>query len=778
MPSQSPLRSSWWYSFEMKISAGEHIHLIGIGGSGLSAIARLLLQRGIAVSGSDRQASEATALLAREGAQIRIGHAANHVNGATLVVRSSAVSDENIEVQAALQRGLPVLKRADLLPRLLNEKTVVAVAGTHGKTTTTAMAAWVLTKLGQDPSFLIGGTAANLGTNAHSGEGRLFVIEADEYDRMFLALRPAIAVVTNIDYDHPDCFPTEADFVGAFQDFLAGLPGDGLLLAWGDEPRLRQLAAGRQAAGSRVRFYGFSEPNDLRAVDLEAVPRSGFKFDLLSGHDKPIHLSLQVPGRHNVLNAMAVMGICREAGLDLTQAAEALREYRGTARRFEVRGEADGTLVIDDYAHHPTEVRATLAAARERYPAKSIWAVWQPHTYSRLTALGSEFRSAFDQADHLIVTEVYAAREQAPAGFSTARFVRGMVHPSVVFLADLASVREFLMAKMPPETVLLVLSAGDANWIAQEVLAASAVKELVGKFPALLIDEPLARYSAARIGGPADALLLVENADDLVQAAEIIWRAGQTFTVLGGGSNVLILDGGVRGIVVINKSRGWKFEIGESPSVWAESGANLGLLSRLAAIRKLSGLEWAAGIPGSLGGAVVGNAGAQDGEIAGSLIWVDVVTPEGRFRWPADHLAYSYRSSRIKRTAQPVVVLGAGLRLQHGDSELIKDKMERFLDQRKATQPAGASMGSMFKNPPGDYAGRLIDAAGLKGLRVGAAEISSLHANFFINQGDARAEDVLVLIERARAAVAEKFGIELELEVELLGDRKAAAASK
>ncbi len=278
----------------------------------------------------------------------------------------------------------------------------------------------------------------------------------------------------------------------------------------------------------------------------------------------------------------------------------------------------------------------------------------------------------------------------------------------------------------------------------------------------------LASHTAARIGGEADALLTVTSAEELAEAAVFLWNAHLPFLVLGGGSNMLVSDAGVRGVVVLNKARAFHFD-GEG--VWAESGANFGALARQAASRSLTGLEWAGGVPGTVGGAVVGNAGAHDGNMAGNLVWADVLLRGGeRERWPAARLGYAYRSSIFKQEPGLALVLAAQLKLEPGSPKLIGEKTEHFLAHRKRTQPPGASMGSMFKNPESDYAGRLIDAAGLKGLQVGAAGISPLHANFFINHGGASAKDVFELIERARAEVAQQFDVTLELEVELAGE--------
>lgn len=299
----------------------------------------------------------------------------------------------------------------------------------------------------------------------------------------------------------------------------------------------------------------------------------------------------------------------------------------------------------------------------------------------------------------------------------------------------------------------------------------SALPSLQTAFPGRVqLDVPLARYTAALVGGPADALLEVKSAEELATAVDILWAEGLPFTLLGGGSNVLVSDAGVRGVVLLNRAKKVQFDL-ENATVWAESGANFGAIARQAATKSLSGLEWAAGIPGTVGGGVLGNAGAHDTDMAHSLIEAQILTRRtGQETWPVEKMQYVYRGSVLKADPGETVVLSALLQLVHGSPEAIQAKMDTFLTHRHRTQPPGASMGSMFKNPPQDYAGRLIDAAGLKGTRVGGAQISPLHGNFFTNTGQAAACDVYQLIQLARQTVAEKFGVHLALEIELIGE--------
>lgn len=459
----------------------KHVHLIGIGGSGLSAIALFLKEKGYRVSGSDRVLSPLAAQLLKEGITVYAGHDPAHVRGADLVVRSSAVPAENPEVQAALQAGIPVVKRQEFLGQMTEGQKVLAIAGTHGKTTTTAMLAWVLTQLGFDPSYLIGGVSKNLQRNAHAGAREWFVIEADEYDNMFLGLRPAMILLTTVEHDHPDFFPTPESYLDAFRRFIGQIKDGGTLIANADNLYAGLLAEEFRKQGGYCLNYAQQTKAEAQ-VTLSGVNDKGgcnFQVTFTADDDSPqsIRTGLQVPGIHNVMNAAAVLTAVYRLGLSLDKAAQALAEFRGTGRRFDVLGEAGGVIVVDDYAHHPTEVNATLSAARMRYPQRRIWAVWQPHTYSRTLTLMDAFTHAFQMADEVVVTEIYAAREKNE-GFSASQVVSRMTHPSVRFIPSLKDVSAFLLENLKKNDVLLVLSAGDADQVSAQVFSALKEKEL------------------------------------------------------------------------------------------------------------------------------------------------------------------------------------------------------------------------------------------------------------------------------------------------------------
>ncbi len=455
----------------------KHVHFIGIGGTGLSAIAQILLESGFKVTGSDRQESVMTKRVREAGAQVFIGHRAENVIGADVVVRSSAISDDNVEVETARSAGIPVLRRSEFMSELTKGHQVIAVAGTHGKTTTTAMIAWMLNALGTEPSFIIGGISSNFGTNARVGRGNLFVIEADEYDRMFLGLSPYFAVVTNIEHDHPDCYPTYQQFFEAFLNFTERIDRNGALLTCRENRGADQLHHIVKMSRLQTLTYGWEESVrdtniDYIASNLALTSNGCYSFDVYKGKRELCSVTLQVPGRHNILNALAAIGTAHHFGLDVDLVSQALFEFVGVERRFELRGEMGGVVVIDDYAHHPTEIRTTLAAARSRFPMRPLWVVWQPHTYSRTRLFQNDFCNAFQDADHVLVTEVYPAREPIPQDFSAHQIVKNMNHPDVHFMPDFIQTIAFLLERLQPGDVLLVLSAGDADKISTQIMAA------------------------------------------------------------------------------------------------------------------------------------------------------------------------------------------------------------------------------------------------------------------------------------------------------------------
>ena len=443
----------------------QHIHLIGIGGSGLSAIARLLKERGFEVSGSDQTRSALTDELAGLGMQIFIGHSPENLQNLDLVIRSSAIPENNPELAAARELGIPVYKRSEYLGTLLEGKISLAIAGTHGKTTTTSMLAWILTQLNLDPSYIIGGISKDLKNNAHAGSGEYFVIEADEYDHMFLGLNPNTIILTNVEYDHPDCFPTREIYLKAFRDFVQRVQASGNLVVCADNENAMGLLQGLPESVGKF-TYSIQKPSGFKASNLELNEFGGYSFDLLCTdreNTQPVfpRIKLSVPGKHNVYNASAVLIVISKLGLDIKTAVEALQNFSGTSRRFDVMESSQKVTFIDDYAHHPTEIKTTLEAARAKYAGRRLLAVWQPHTFSRSKTFFEEFSEAFSSADQVLITEVYAARESDP-DFSAKRFAETLQNKNVKFIPCITEMTAYLKENLQENDVLIVLSAGNA----------------------------------------------------------------------------------------------------------------------------------------------------------------------------------------------------------------------------------------------------------------------------------------------------------------------------
>ena len=458
-------------------ATSQHAHFIGIGGIGMSGIAEILLNLDMKVSGSDLKRSAVTDRLAQLGAQVYEGHNAANVAGATVVVTSSAVSANNPEVLEAQARKIPVIHRGEMLAELMRIKYGIAIAGMHGKTTTTSMVAAVLAAGGLDPTVVVGGRVDALGSNARLGTTQYLVAEADESDRSFLKLSPILAVVTNLDREHMDCYHDMADVERAFVDFMDRVPFYGAVTACVDNALLKAILP---RARRRVFTYGESAEAGYRLELIDSGQKAGhgssFSRFLVHTAAGPLGpFELHVPGRHNVLNATAAVAIARQLEISPERIAEGIRNFRGVDRRFQQRGVARGVTVVDDYGHHPTEIRATLEAARASSPGR-IHVVFQPHRYSRTFDLLDEFSGAFRDADTVIVLPIYAASEQPIAGVTAERLAERIEGPHVEFAPEFAGAVRAVAAVAREGDLILTLGAGSVSQLAPQILAALEVK--------------------------------------------------------------------------------------------------------------------------------------------------------------------------------------------------------------------------------------------------------------------------------------------------------------
>jgi UDP-N-acetylmuramate--alanine ligase len=447
------------------------VHFVGIGGAGMSGIARILLARGMAVSGSDAKDSRALAALRAVGATVHIGHAPAHVGDADTVVVSSAIRESNPELVTARSRGLRVLPRASALASVMAGRRAVAIAGTHGKTTTTSLLTVALQHCGADPSFAIGGQLNESGANAHNGSGEIFVAEADESDGSFLLYSPHAAVVTNVEADHLDHYGSAEAVDEAFVAFAGRIDRGGFLVTCADDPGARRLAQTARARGVDVRTYGVDPSADVRIEALE-VRSGGSQFELVAGGQYLGQVELRIPGRHNALNASAAFTAGIGMGFGRQELAEGLGAFTGTRRRFENKGTAAAIRVFDDYAHHPTELEATLRAARDMAGLGRVVVAFQPHRYSRTAAFREEFGKALGLADAVVVMEVYSAGEHPIPGATGASIAAAVPLPpgSVVHEPSWSSVAGRLAALARPGDLVMTLGAGDVTMIGPELL--------------------------------------------------------------------------------------------------------------------------------------------------------------------------------------------------------------------------------------------------------------------------------------------------------------------
>jgi UDP-N-acetylmuramate--alanine ligase len=453
-------------------TTSQHAHFIGIGGIGMSGIAEILLNLGMKVSGSDLRRGPITDRLAQLGATVYEGHNAAHITDATVVVTSSAVSPTNPEVLEAHARKIPVIQRAEMLAELMRLKYGIAIAGMHGKTTTTSMVASVLTAGGLDPTVVVGGRVDALGSNARLGTTQFLVAEADESDRSFLKLSPILAVVTNLDREHMDCYHDMDDIECAYLSFMDKVPFYGAVTACIDNPALKAILS---RARRRVFTYGVAPEADFRLEYLEAQPGRFARFQVVTAKGPLGPFELHVPGRHNVLNATAAVAIACQLEVPADKIAEGLSHFRGVDRRFQQRGTSHGVTVVDDYGHHPTEIRATLAAARECAPTR-LRVVFQPHRYTRTRDLMDEFGAAFTDADSVVVLPIYAASEEPILGVTGELLSKRIQGPKVEYAPDFAAAIASIADDAREGDLVLTLGAGSVSQIGPQILAALDAK--------------------------------------------------------------------------------------------------------------------------------------------------------------------------------------------------------------------------------------------------------------------------------------------------------------
>lgn len=740
------------------------IHLIGVAGSGMSGIAALLLALGHRVGGSDRTDTQEVKRLQSLGLDFHTPQRAEDVEDAQLVIYSSAIREGNPAFDAARRLGVPMVRRAEALAALMLGKKGVLVCGMHGKTTVSAMTAHVLRAAGAHPSHYVGAEIPILGTNARwDAGGELFVAEADESDGTIVLYRPEHAIVLNIEPEHLDHYRNLAEIDAAFARLADQTSGRIFYCA--DDPGASRVCAGRKNAVSygKTGAYSYAEFAASDFVSTFAFRRDGAELG---------RVKLNVPGEHNALNATAVLALSAELGLDLPKCIAALETFRGARRRFEIVYSSPGYLLVDDYGHHPTEIAAVIRAARG--VGRRLVLLFQPHRYTRTQALSAEFGRALAQADAVVVTDVYPASE-VPLPGVTGRLIADAATsagcPKAIYEADRKQAGIEAGRLLRPGDMLVTLGAGNIHEqgtaLAADLRTLEMLQSAMGPGVARLY-EPMSKHTTMRVGGPAQFWLEPETEDGFCDLIGKAHEAGLPFMVIGRGSNLIVRDGGLRGVVVrLRHGVFGEFAV-EGDVIRAGVGVRLKALSGAAITAGLSGFEWMEGIPGDVGGCLRMNAGAMGSEAMNQVELLRYADSEGNIfeKSPRDFEVH-YRNVPLLRSNYALAAVFRGVRSS-------KDEVERrtreFTGKRRASQPAGASAGCVFRNPPGDKAGRLIDSAGLKNRRVGAARVSDVHANFILNEGGATASEVLVLVEEVRAEVFSRHGIRLETEAQIIGE--------
>jgi UDP-N-acetylmuramate--L-alanine ligase/UDP-N-acetylenolpyruvoylglucosamine reductase len=753
-----------------KLLTREHhkIHLIGVAGSGMSGIATLLLELGHEVSGSDKVNTLETDRLQRLGLRFFPQHRAEDATTADLIVYSSAIKIDNPILVSADDLGKPIMRRAEALAAIMRGKRGIVIAGMHGKTTTSAMTAHVLREGGLHPSHYVGAEIPVLGTNAHwDTRGEYFVAEGDESDGTVRCYHPEHSLILNIEEEHLDFYVDLAAIERVFVQLAEQTSGTIFYNA--DDANCARLFAQRKAAIS----YGFSEKADYRGADIELRDFVSV-FCVYRKGEQLGEAVLNVPGQHNVHNAVGVIALATELGIPFEKIAVSLRKFEHARRRFEIKYESDRFLLVDDYAHHPTEIRATLKTARST-GRKRILTMFQPHRYSRTKALRKEFGCAFDDADRVVVTDIYAASEAPIPGISGQTIADEILdhgHRGVSYQSRLDWVHRDVGNMLNTGDLVLSLGAGNIHEqlsiLAADLVTAEKLKEIVGEEGEVRLYEPLSKHTTLRVGGPAEFWVEPRNETAFAEVIRFCRREGLPLFVIGRGSNLLVREGGIRGVVVHPFGGDFdKIDV-DGNEITAGVGAKLKEVAYAGKSAGLGGLEWMEGIPGAVGGGLRMNAGAMGAQTFENVASVRYLDANGEIHTKTrDELEVRYRNFPLLEKNFAVSAVFHGV---PAPSEEIVRRLEASQEKRRTSQPAAKSAGCIFKNPDSCPAGRLIDELGLKNSRVGQARVSEVHGNFIVNDGGATATDMLELIEKIKAVAREKRGIELETEVQIVGE--------
>ncbi len=734
----------------------------------MSGLAGLLLALGHRVSGSDKVRTTEVDRLVVLGLEFHSPSQPAAAALADLVIYSSAIRPAHPDYEEARRHGKILLRRADALAAVMTAKKGVVIAGTHGKTTTSSMCAHVLRLGGLQPSHYVGAEIPILGTNAHwDPQGEYFVVEGDESDGTLALYEPEHALVLNVEEEHLDFYKDLEAIEAVFQRLLDQTRGQVFFCA--DDPHATGICSVHPRAisygESRAAFYRF---DDLHMKEFQS------HFRVLRGGAPLGAVTLNVPGRHNVSNAVGAIALATELGVPFALIAEALEGFRGAKRRFEIKYRTDRYMIVDDYGHHPSEVRATLATARNT-GRKRVLVMFQPHRYTRTLALKEEFGLAFGDASLVAITDVYPASEPPIEGVSGQLLVDEILrngHEQVIYQADRKKLAIEIGRRLEPGDCVVSLGAGNIHesmkLLTRDVALLEEIQNLMGLGTARLY-EPLAKHTTLRVGGPAQFWVEPETEEGFARLARFCADRGVPLMVMGRGSNLLVRDGGIRGVVAhLARGEFRKLELRDG-RITAGVGVKLKEVAYAARDAQLGGFEWMEGVPGNIGGGLRMNAGAMGAETFDHVVSVRYVDRSGEFHTKTPEeldVHYRHAGALVDNFAVSATLKGAP-----STSEEIERLLELSQTKRRTTQPRESSAGCVFKNPGSIPAGKLVDELGLKGLRVGHARVSELHGNFIVNEGGAKATDVLSLIEQIRCKALQERGIRLETEVQILGEQ-------
>ncbi|WAC20378.1 UDP-N-acetylmuramate--L-alanine ligase [Luteolibacter sp. SL250] len=746
-----------------------HIHLIGVAGSGMSGLALLLLGMGHRVSGCDRVTTRETERMQKIGLEFWSPQTGEAVKDADLVVYSSAIRPENPAYAAAVDAGIPLLRRAECLAAILHTKKGIVISGTHGKTTTSSMTAHVLREAGQKPSHYVGAEIPILGANAKwSEDGTHMVAEGDESDGTLALYHPEHSIILNIEAEHLD-FYRDLDHIKEVFTKLADQT-TGKIVFCAEDPVAHEICSGRPNAIS----YGWDDA-DYTASDIRDLKGSS-AFCVMKNGEPLGDVELGIPGNHNILNALGAIALADCCGAEFAKVARALATFAGAKRRFETKYLSKDYRIVDDYGHHPSELAATLQTARSLKPGRVV-VLFQPHRYTRTQALADDFGKVLQAADRIFITDVYAASEKPIEGISGQTLVDAVEKHGdirVTYVPDLATAHHAVGNALEPGDLLITLGAGNVHEIGTKISAdLKVLEEMRALMPEGEIEgrlyEPMKKHTTMLVGGPAQYWMEPHSFYAFAFLVSYCRERGIPVRVVGRGSNLLVRDGGIRG-AVIHPSGGVFSEVTVDGKghVTAGAGVRLKKLASAAGGHGIGGFEWMEGIPGNVGGALRMNAGAMGSETFDQVVRVTFLDEDGVIRTrERDEIVASYRNvPELRRN----FALQAVFKGKPDKPENIKARWEESREKRRSSQPIAASAGCVFKNPEVIAAGRLVDSMGLKGTSVGKAAVSESHGNFIVNTGGASATEILTLIESIQAKAKTERYVDLETEVKILGE--------